>query len=149
MIPTRNTKQSVWRAALALCVLLFGVLAEPARLMMPPPDTCGMACCEASGVCYCRMAESADHDDMAEADDSTEAASVNSGVVNIGPSCLLRCGQIPAGFRKHSFANVNPPSLDVALDGAGQLFIHSPHFVRSALLADAHSPRAPPRTSFA
>lgn len=38
---------------MVLPALLLGALAPTVKLVQPTPVTCGMACCEASGVCYC------------------------------------------------------------------------------------------------
>jgi hypothetical protein len=139
MISLRSQTGIRLRAALAMLLLLVGAIAPAARLWAPEPVTCGMACCEASGVCYCR------HNHAGEA----EAAGADTGTakltaVVISSSCPAQCAKLPAGFQKHSIARAHPPRFAFVASATRQLFIHTPFLARDTLTAEAHAPRAPP-----
>lgn len=143
MTLNRNTIGSTLRVSLALCVLLFGCLTEPVKWLVAQPVTCGMACCEASGVCYCQM-EHADEPEISG--DAVSTDSVRFDTASIDSSCPVRCAQVPAGFQKHSPAKVNPTPLAFVIKFARDICIRAPHRALSVLIAEAHSPRAPPHS---
>jgi hypothetical protein len=132
--------------ALATLMLLFGAIAPTARLWVPEPVTCGMACCEKSGVCYCRQ-----HHHTGESDTTGEAARAAAHLsrldeVSVGSSCPTRCAQLPAGFQKQSIARTQQPRLAFVAGSTCRPFIHIPYWARDALVVEAHAPRAPPIT---
>jgi len=140
---TRRKNRTDWRALGMLILLLTSVFAPSIKTFFPETVSCGMACCEASGVCYCQSQHTDDGDaDQTAAQADTRTAS--SGEAGIRQSCPTRCAQIPAGFQKHSIANVNPPPLIFAVNMARRLFNREPHLALSTLIAESHSPRAPP-----
>lgn len=140
---TRRKISTDWRALGMLMLLLTSVFAPSIKTFFPETVSCGMACCEASGVCYCQS----QHTDDGDADQTAEQSdtrTVSSGTASISQSCPTRCAQIPAGFQKHSIANVNPPALVCAVKMTRRLFNREPHLALSTLIAESHSPRAPP-----
>ncbi|HEY8459627.1 MAG TPA: hypothetical protein VIM99_04560 [Blastocatellia bacterium] len=139
MIPLRSQSGIRLRAALAAFLLLVGAIAPAARLWLPEPVTCGMACCEASGVCYCQ------HQHAGEAGASgADADTAKITAVVIGSSCPAQCAKLPSGFQKHSIARAHPPRSVFVAGATRQLFIHTPFLARDTLTAESHSPRAPP-----
>jgi hypothetical protein len=98
-----------------------------------------MACCEASGVCYCRHHRKGESKTTgADAD----AAKLTAAIIS--PSCPAQCAQLPAGFQKHSIARAHPPRLAFVASATRRSFIHTPLLARDTLTSEAHSPRAPP-----
>jgi hypothetical protein len=143
MIPLRSQTGIRLRAALALLLLLFGAIAPAARLWLPEPVTCGMACCEERGVCYCKH----HHTGASEATGAAEGAGANTDKLTaaiISPSCPAQCAQLPAGFQKHSIARAQALRIAFVAGSARRSFIHAPLIARDTLTAEAHSPRAPP-----
>jgi hypothetical protein len=143
MIPHRTQTEFRLRAALAMLMLLFGAIAPSARMWLPEPVTCGMVCCEESGVCHCR------HHHTGESEVTGEAARTGTHAVklnelSIGRSCPAQCAQLPAGFQKHSIARACPPRFAFVAGAARRSFIHTPFWARDTLTAEAHAPRAPP-----
>ncbi|HEY6403267.1 MAG TPA: hypothetical protein VI479_17735 [Blastocatellia bacterium] len=139
MIPLRSQTGIRLRAALAMLLLLAGAIAPAAGLWAPEPVTCGMACCEASGVCYCRH----NHAGEAEAAGAdTDTAKFTAVVVN--SSCPAQCAKLPAGFQKYSIARAHPPRFAFVAGATRKLFIHTPFLALDTLISEAHSPRAPP-----
>lgn len=139
----RRKNSTDWRALGVLLLLLTNVFAPSIKPFFPQPITCGMSCCEASGVCYCQS----QHTDDGDADKTaaqSDRRTVSSGDIGISQSCPTRCAQIPAGFQKHSTANVNPPQLVCAINMYRRLFNRKPHLAFSTLMAESRSPRAPP-----
>jgi hypothetical protein len=139
MIPLRSQTGIRLKAALALLLLLLGAIAPAARLWLPEPVTCGMACCEASGVCYCG------HHHTGESE--TTGADANAAKLTaalISSSCPARCAQLPAGFQKHSIARAHPTRIAFITGVIWRSSIHTPFLARDALIAEAHSPRGPP-----
>jgi hypothetical protein len=131
------------RAAMAILLLLFGAIAPAARLWAPEPVTCGMACCEASGVCYCQ------HNHAGE----SEAAGVNDNAAKltaavISRTCPAQCAKLPAGFQKHSIARAHPPRFAFVAGATRRLFIHTPFLAPDILTDEAHAPRPPPVIPF-
>jgi hypothetical protein len=122
-----------------MLLLLVGAIAPAARLWAPEPVTCGMACCEESGVCYCRH-KHAGESETAGAD--TDTAKLTA--VIISSSCQSQCAKLPAGFQKHSIARAHPPRLAFVSGATRRLFIHTPFLACDTLTAEAHAPRAPP-----
>jgi hypothetical protein len=140
MIPFRSQTGIRLRVALALFVLLLGAIAPAARLWLPEPVTCGMACCEASGVCYCGHHHNRGESETAVSD--ANAAKLTAALIS--RSCPARCAQLPAGFQKHSIARAHPPRIAFITSVIWRSSIRTPFLARDALIADAHSPRAPP-----
>lgn len=140
---TRRRNRTDWRALGMLILLLTSVFAPSIKTFFPETVSCGMACCETSGVCYCQSQHTndGDADKMAVQSDTR---TVSSGNASISQSCPTRCAQIPAGFQKYSSANVNPPALVCAVKMVRRLFNREPHLALSTLIAESHSPRAPP-----
>jgi hypothetical protein len=143
MVPLRSQTGFRLKAALAILLPLFGAISPAARLWLPEPVTCGMACCEASGVCYCQN----HHTGESEATGETEGAGAHGAkltAVVISRSCPAQCAQLPAGFQKHSIARAQAPRFAFVAGSARRSFIHAPLIARDTLTAEAHSPRAPP-----
>ncbi len=140
---TRRKHRTDWRALGVLVLLLTSVFAPSIKSFLPEPVSCGMACCEASGVCYCQSHHTDDGDeDKTIAQSDLRTASSNKA--SISQSCPTQCAQVPAGFQKHSIAKAAAPRITFVVNTTRQLFISTPHFARDALVAEAHSPRAPP-----
>jgi hypothetical protein len=127
------------------------------KLTLPQPVTCGMECCEKSGVCYCSMRHSAsssskaaghDHNGHSDAEglpyavDGSQPAKIAK--VTIGSSCPVQCAQVPAGFQKIPITTARIPEPRSAINAARLIYISAPHFARDALIEDASAPRAPP-----
>jgi hypothetical protein len=126
-----------------MLLLLFGAIAPAARLWLPEPVSCGMACCEASGVCYCQH----HHTGASEAPGAAARADANAAKLTasiISRSCPAQCAQLPAGFQKHSIARAQTPRFAFVASANRRSFINTPFFARDTLTAEAHSPRAPP-----
>jgi hypothetical protein len=143
MIPHRTQTGFQLRAALAMLLLLFGAMAPSARMWLPEPVTCGMVCCEESGVCYCQTHHTGD----SEATGTSENAGVHVAKlneVNIGRSCPAQCAQLSAGFKKQSIARGQPLRLAFVAGAARRPFNHTPFLPRDILMVEAHAPRAPP-----
>jgi hypothetical protein len=144
MIPHRLQKGYRLGVALAMLIVLFGAIAPTARLWLPEPVTCGMACCEKSGVCYCRQ-----HHHTGESDATGGAVGASAQLsrldeVSVGSSCPTCCAQLPAGYQKQSIARTQPPRHAFVADSSRSPFIHIPYWVRDVLVVEAHTPRAPP-----
>jgi hypothetical protein len=142
MVPQRFQTVLLLRVALAALLILFGAIAPTARLWLPEPVTCGMACCEASGVCYCQH----NHKNESEATGEIArllalAAKLNE--VSVGRSCPAQCAQLPAGFQRHSITRA-PPRFASVTGAVCRSFINTPYLVRNTLTVEAHAPRAPP-----
>jgi hypothetical protein len=142
MVQLRSQTGFRLRAALATFLLLFGAIASTARLWLPEPVTCGMACCEASGVCYCKAHTGESTATGAAA--HTDAHADNLNATSISRSCPALCAQLPAGFQRHSIARAHPPRFAPVARVARGSFVHTPYLVRDTLTAEAHAPRAPP-----
>lgn len=143
MAITRRKNKSGWRALGALILLLTSIFTPSIKSFLPEPVSCGMACCEASGVCYCQShhTDEGDEDETATQSDTRTASSYKA---SISQSCPAQCAQVPAGFQKHSIAKAAAPRITFVINTTRQLFISVPHFARDALVAEANSPRAPP-----
>jgi hypothetical protein len=131
------------RAALAMLMLLSGAIAPSARIWLPEPVTCGMVCCEESGVCYCPT----HHTGHSEATGESEPAGSHAPKLNkvsIGRPCPAQCAQFPAGFQKHSIARAQPLRFALVAGVARRPFNHTPVLARDTLTVEAHAPRAPP-----
>jgi hypothetical protein len=139
MIPLRSQTGLRLRAALAALLLLVGAIDPTAKLLAPEPVTCGMACCEASGVCYCRH-----HRKGESKTTGADAGATKLTAAVINPSCTAQCAQLPAGFQKHSIARAHPPRLAFVAGATRRSFIHAPFLARDTLIDESHSPRAPP-----
>ncbi|HEU0186231.1 MAG TPA: hypothetical protein VFS27_13000 [Blastocatellia bacterium] len=139
MIPLRSQTGIRLRAALAAFLLLVGAIAPAARLLAPEPVTCGMACCEASGVCYCRHNHAGESEATGAGIDTAKLTAVV-----ISSSCPAQCAKLPAGFQKHSIARAHPPRSAFVAGATRQLFIRTPFLARDTLTDESHSPRAPP-----
>jgi hypothetical protein len=143
MIRVRSQTGFRLKAALAILLPLFGAIAPTARLWLPEPVTCGMACCEASGVCYCQH----HHTGESEATGAAARADANDAkltAIVISRSCPAQCAQLPAGFQKHSIARAQALRFAFVAGATRRSFVHTPLIVRDTLTAEAHSPRAPP-----
>jgi hypothetical protein len=146
MIPLQSQTGFRLRETLAMLVLLFSAISPAAKLWLPAPVTCGMDCCEASGVCYCRH----HHTGQSEADlihfggEAPRAIAAKVNEVSLGRSCPAQCAQLPAGFQRHSIARAHPPRFASVTGAIRRSFIHTPYLARDTLTAEAHAPRAPP-----
>jgi hypothetical protein len=146
MIPHRLQTGFRLGVALTALMLLFGAIAPTSRLWLPEPVTCGMACCEKSGVCYCRQ-----HHHTGESDITGEAARAGAHLtrldeVSVGSSCPAHCAQLPAGFQKQSIARTQSPRHAFVAGSSRHPFIQIVYWARDALVIEAHAPRAPPIT---
>jgi hypothetical protein len=141
----------------ALCAALFffaAWIAIPVKLALPEPVTCGMKCCEESGVCYCSMRHSASSSHKAAGHDHSDAEGLHYAVdgsqpvkmakVTIGSSCPVQCAQVPAGFQKIPITTARIPEPQSVINAARLIYLCAPHFARDALIEDASAPRAPP-----
>jgi hypothetical protein len=146
MIPHRSQTGFRLGVALAMLLPLFGAIAPTARLWLPEPVTCGMACCEASGVCYC----SHNHTGESEANDVAAGANTDSAKITlniISPSCPAQCAQLPNGFQKKlSIARARISECVLSISLSRLLYASAPRFARDALLDASSAPRAPPAT---
>jgi hypothetical protein len=144
MVPRRLQTGLLLRGALAALMVLFGAIAPTARLWQPEPVTCGMACCEAAGVCYCRRHHTGESE-AAGAAASADANAVKLTAAVISPSCPAQCAQLPAGFQKKvSMARARIPEGVLSINLTRLLFACAPHFARDALADRSSVPRAPP-----
>jgi hypothetical protein len=126
-----------------MLLLLFGSTAPAARMWLPEPVTCGMVCCEESGVCHCQHHHAGEHEVTGEAARTgTHAVKLNE--ISLGRSCPARCAQLPAGFQKHSIARAGPPRFALVAGATRRTFNHTPFLARDTLIVEAHAPRAPP-----
>jgi hypothetical protein len=145
MVPLRSQTGVRPRAALALLLLLFGAIAPAARLWLPEPVSCGMACCEASGVCYCQH----HHRDEAEATGAAAHADAQAdklAAAIISPSCPAKCAQLPAGFQKKiSMVKARIFRCVLSINLTQLLYANRPRFARDTLLIASSAPRSPPR----
>jgi hypothetical protein len=143
--------------ALGAVLLFFAAwAATPVKLALPQPVTCGMECCEKSGVCYCSMRHSASSSGKAAAHDHghSDAEGLHYAVdgsqpikmakVTIASSCPVQCAQVPAGFQKIPIAPARIPEARSVINAARLTYVRAPHFARDALMEDASAPRAPP-----
>jgi hypothetical protein len=145
MISLRSQTGFRQGAALAMLLPQFGAVSSTARPWLPDPVTCGMACCEASGVCYCQ------HHHTGESEATVAAARAGAHTakldkVGVSRSCPAQCAQLPAGFQKHSIARAQPPRFASIAGANRRSFIRRPYLARDTSTAEAHSPRAPPVT---
>jgi hypothetical protein len=124
-------------------MLLFGAIAPSARMWLPEPVTCGLVCCEESGVCYCQTHHTG-HSDATGASEPVGIHIAKLNEIRIGRSCPAQCAQLPAGFRKHSIVRAQPLRLVFVAGVARRPFNHTPLLARSTLTVKAHAPRAPP-----
>ena len=140
----RRKNRTDWRALGVLILLLTSVFAPSIKSFLPEPVSCGMACCEASGVCFCQGHQMMEDGDADETAVQSDTRTVSSGNASISQSCPTQCAQVPAGFQKHSIAKAAASRITFVVNTTRELFIRMPHFARDALVAEAHSPRAPP-----
>ncbi|HKQ80235.1 MAG TPA: hypothetical protein VJ810_41465 [Blastocatellia bacterium] len=132
------------RGALAALLVLFGAISPAARLWLPEPVTCGMACCEASGVCSCQNHHTG-ASEMPGAAARADANAVKLTAAVISRSCSERCAQLPAGFQKKvSIARARIPEGVLSINLTRLLFVGAPRFARDALADRSSVPRAPP-----
>jgi hypothetical protein len=145
------------RALSAVLLFFASWVAIPVRLTLPEPVTCGMKCCEESGVCYCSMQHSASsshkapgpgHHDHSDSEGLHYAVDGSQPVkiarVTIGSSCPVQCAQVPAGFQKIPITTARIPEPQSVINTARLIYRRAPHFARDALIEDASAPRAPP-----
>jgi hypothetical protein len=124
-------------------MLLLGAIAPSARMWLPEPVTCGMVCCEESGVCYCQTHHTGHSDATGESEPAgAQVAKLNGG--SIDRSCPAQCAQLPAGFQKHSIARAQPLRLTFVAGVARRPFNHTSFLTPDTLTIEAHAPRAPP-----
>lgn len=136
---------SVWRATLLLCVLLFGAVAPAVKLVLPQTVTCGMACCEASGVCYC---EHSPADEPSVADETAATpAQAKLAELTLQPGCPPRCAQLPGKVQSFSFAKLPPARFIFYSQLIQPTLFDPPTRARATLVAEVHAPRPPPATS--
>jgi hypothetical protein len=151
-------KHQLHLRALGAALLFFAAwAATPVKLALPQPVTCGMECCQKSGVCYCSMRHFAsssrkaaghDHHDHSDAERlhyAVEGAqAVEMAKVTIASSCPVQCAQVPAGFQKIPITSARIPEPRPVINSARMIYVRAPHFARDALIEDASAPRAPP-----
>jgi hypothetical protein len=143
MIPHQTQTGYRLRVALAMLMLLSGAIAPSARIWLPAPVTCGMVCCEESGVCYCQTHHTGHSEATGESEpDGSHVAKLNE--VSIGRPCPAQCAQLPAGFQKHSITRAQPPRLAFVAGVARRPFNHTSFLARDTLTIEEHAPRAPP-----
>jgi hypothetical protein len=143
MIPHQTQTGYRLRAALVMLMLLFGAIAPSARMWLPEPVTCGMVCCEESGVCYCQTHHTGHSEATGESEPAgSQVAKLNK--VSIGRSCPAQCAQLPAGFQKHSLTRAQSLRLAFVAGLACRPFNHTSFLARDTLTVEAHAPRAPP-----
>jgi hypothetical protein len=125
-----------------MLMLLFGAIAPSARMWLPEPVTCGMVCCEESGVCHCRTHHTGDAESTSTGTPVDTQSKLNAA--SVGRSCPAQCAQLPANFQKHSIAKAQPPRFALVASAIRQSFNHTPFLALDILMAEAHAPRAPP-----
>lgn len=138
MLTNRKQRNPVWRATLVLCVLLFAGIGPSVKLMLAAPVTCGMACCEESGICYCLTPPS--ETDLHEAHDDRSVLDT----IKLQPTCPAQCAQLPASAPKQTIAKAPPVRWTLRLSSLRHFFWRVPSFARDTLVAAASAPRAPP-----
>lgn len=128
------------RTAVALLILLFSAIAPALRPFAPDPVTCGMACCEESGVCCCLAARNHDSHEGHDEESAITTAELIRG-------CHSNCGLAPS----------SSPGFDLRADRLGaeiafrrivrpRFRTRTPH--APASIAFAHlAPRAPPAST--
>ena len=124
-------------SALFLLLLFCGSwVAVPVSLAMPAPVMCGMACCQAAGVCACEHQHEKD--------------AAGAAFTQLKAPCGERYASVPSFSQKLPlYARAvaqTPPSL-ASLELASLAFAHSE--IASVWLACACAPRAPPALSLA
>jgi hypothetical protein len=142
------------RALCAVLLFIAGWVAIPVTLALPAPVTCGMKCCEESGVCYCSMRHSASSSGKAAGHNHSDVEGLHHAIdgsqpfkmakVSIGSSCPIQCAQVPAGFQKIPITSARIPEPQSVINAARLIYLRAPHFARDALIEDASAPRAPP-----
>ncbi|MGH9839433.1 MAG: hypothetical protein ACREEM_11690 [Blastocatellia bacterium] len=139
------------RAASLLLLFLSGWLAMPVRFAMPEPPSCTMECCLTQGYCSCKMSKTAsargeghDHPEGEEASGEEGMRPDEMAAVTINAPCPQRCAQVPSGLRNVSAHKAAALEYSITLSLRRLLQSRTPRFARDALLAEAHSPRAPP-----
>jgi hypothetical protein len=145
------------RALSVALLFLAGWATIPAKLTLPQPVTCGMECCEKSGVCYCSMRHSAsssskaaghDHHGHSDAEGLPYAVDgsqpVKMAKVTLASACPVQCAQVPAGFQKIPITTARIPEPRSVINAARLIYISAPHFARDELIENASAPRAPP-----
>ncbi|MDX2032989.1 MAG: hypothetical protein SF339_20095 [Blastocatellia bacterium] len=112
-------------------ILLIGAIAPALRTLAPEPLTCGMACCEESGVCCCLMRKG---EDSPAGHHHDEEPAVTATVMTQG--CMPNCGLAPSPF----------PGVDSRADRPGGELA-----LRRVLLPSPmeRAPRAPSSIAFA
>ncbi len=130
------------RAWIALMILFLGALAPALSSFAPEPVTCGMACCEESGVCCCLLREG---EDSPAGHRHEEEPALTAAVLTRG--CTPNCGLAPTPFPGID-SSADPTDCRTAIgraplspqsDGAA----HAP----SSIAFASRSPRAPPAFS--
>lgn len=119
------------RTLLLLLLLISGWGAVPVALALPDPVTCGMICCEDTGVCYCTHPQH-------------EAPSSETQLSRISRGCTERCASIAAISLKFSAARPALPLLQFVPDGLALLPESDAPAIQTRLLSCDRSPRAPP-----
>ena len=136
---------SAWRATLLLCVLLFGAFAPAVKLVLPQTVTCGMACCEASGVCYCEHSPANETSFTDEA--AASPANAKLATLTLQPGCPPRCAQLPDKVQTFSFAKLPPARFIFSSQRSQPTRLDPPTRARTTLVAEVHAPRPPPNSS--
>ncbi len=154
MVTTETKIITGLRVLLALLALLLNSVAPAVKMMLPPPVTCGMACCLESGVCYCHSKshshsgeESHEH---SKSDESTEELDTSQpteiAATTVTSYCPVQCAQLPSGFQKISLAKARISGYLKSIDVKQLLCARASYFARDALVDGSSVPRAPPAT---
>lgn len=120
------------RAVFLLLLLVSGWGAVPLALAMPKPVTCGMICCEESGVCYCNHP----HQETAPAS--------GPQLSRLSRGCAERCASVAAVSMQSSAACPSLLLLQHLTDSPAPLPERDAPATQHLLLGCDRSPRAPP-----
>lgn len=128
---------TAWRATFVLLVLLLGALAPAARLLLPAPVTCGMACCLESGECCCLARFEGAHADEHDVATVLKQAELTKGCApNCATSPVTSSSFLPKAERACTFNFARVFSSQRPHEQPRRLLAHFP--------LNAASPRAPP-----
>lgn len=138
MLRNKHFIPSQARALFLLLVLLSGWVAVPVAAAIPKPVTCGMVCCEESGVCYCT------HSQEEHSQTQTAAQPAGSEITRRNVSCGEKCASLAASNLNFSVAHPVTPRIQPQPDGQVALPTGEALTIQSLLLSGDCAPRAPP-----
>lgn len=143
MLRNKHTIQSQARALFLLLILLSGWVAVPVAAAMPKPVTCGMVCCEESGVCYCAHPQ-AENSQVHTTTPTAGAQTARTEITRKNVSCGEKCASLAASNLSFSVAYPVTPCLQPLPDGLVPLPTSEAPAIQSLLVSGDCAPRAPP-----